>query len=79
MKIKQLLEARTPNVVMDLLPKIREAIVGLDEAQAKQLILTKITNYFDVETWSLEKEEWEKMTTDQRMAFVDTIYAKTVR
>ncbi len=51
-----------PKIIQDLGVKL----AGIAERDARQLI----DDYFARITWSMEKEEWDRMTEEQKSIFV---------
>lgn len=50
---------------------IKEIVDRCKKAKVKNLVETRATieNYFDSITWSLEKDEWNRMRSGERNAF----------
>ena len=49
-----------------IIQALGKELTGKSQSAARRLI----DEYFDKITWSLEKEEWEKMSEAQKMEFV---------
>lgn len=79
MRIEELKEGTTPGVVEFVINKMKDQIRGLPDDGARAAILLAVNEYFNKETFSLDKDEWKKFDDQQKMAFVETIRLRCMK